>query len=325
MKEMPLVTVFIPVYNAEYYLKECIDSVLAQTYQKFEIVLVDDGSVDKSLEIMESYDDERIRVYQNDKNRGIPYTRNRGLKLARGKYIAFLDADDIAYPKRLELCVDFLEKHLEYRVVGGLCDYIIDGEIKKGSRQIKSFVKQDYSALFRSPLTNSSAMIDLGFIRQHHLNYDETCFVSQDYDFFVQCIQYTSIARLKDKLVCYRTGHNNITAASVKNNSEQRNAIIKQIRRKVFYNLKISIANEEYELFWNMLGEAAVITDKNQYKELTLLLEKILLQIPKESRNICREAMQRKLVMIISEMNGSKAEKIDCWKVTPKVLRKRNI
>ena len=98
----PQVTVFIPVYNRERYVGPAIDSILAQNFSDYELLLIDDGSTDLSLERMRAYTDPRVRIVCNKRNRGIPRTRNTGLQLARGKYIAMLDSDDLAHPKRLE-------------------------------------------------------------------------------------------------------------------------------------------------------------------------------------------------------------------------------
>ena len=104
----PTVTVFIPVYNREHYISEAIESILTQSFPNFELLLVDDGSTDRSVEVLRSYDDARIRVVCNEHNLGIPQTRNRGLELARGVYIALLDSDDQACPDRLIKQVAFL-------------------------------------------------------------------------------------------------------------------------------------------------------------------------------------------------------------------------
>src|SRR5690606_28917246 len=105
----PLVTVFMPVYNSEQYIREALESILNQTYQNLDILLVDDGSTDRSVEIIKSYQDTRIRLIQNEKNMGIPYTRNVGLKEAKGKYIAIMDSDDIAVSNRIERQIQYLE------------------------------------------------------------------------------------------------------------------------------------------------------------------------------------------------------------------------
>ena len=104
VKKKILVSVIIPTYNTEYYmLKQAIKSVLNQTYQEFEIILIDDKSDKYSdFTFLEKYQDNRIRFYQCDENRGLAYCINWGIELSRGKYIAKLDADDIALPRKLE-------------------------------------------------------------------------------------------------------------------------------------------------------------------------------------------------------------------------------
>jgi len=110
-KELPLVSIIIPVYNAQDYVGICIQSVLDQTYQNFEIICVSDGSTDKSIEIIRrlAYDEPRIQLIQIE-NHGQGYARNLALKRAQGKYILFLDADDFIEPITLDISVTRAEK-----------------------------------------------------------------------------------------------------------------------------------------------------------------------------------------------------------------------
>jgi len=127
MRQTPKVTVFIPVFNREDYICTAINSVLAQQYTDFEILVVDDGSSDRTVERIAAYTDPRVRVECNPANLGIPATRNRGLELARGEYIALLDSDDYAYPDRLHRQVDFLDRHPDIVQVGSGCT-LMDAE-----------------------------------------------------------------------------------------------------------------------------------------------------------------------------------------------------
>lgn len=110
VKEAPLVSVITPAYNAEFYLKDTIESVLAQTYQNFEHIIIDDGSTDRTAEVAQSFKDPRIK-YIHQKNSGQSTARNNGLVLAAGKYIALLDADDFFLPTKLFDQVAYLEAH----------------------------------------------------------------------------------------------------------------------------------------------------------------------------------------------------------------------
>lgn len=111
MHPQPLVSIIMPVYNGEKYLKEAIDSVLAQTYSHFELLLINDGSSDSSKEIILSYSDPRIRYIENERNIKLIATLNKGIRLAGGEYIARMDADDVCLPKRLEKQVQYLNRH----------------------------------------------------------------------------------------------------------------------------------------------------------------------------------------------------------------------
>lgn len=122
------VTVLMPVYNAEKYLAEAIDSVLMQSHKDFEFLIINDGSTDHSLEIINRYSDSRIRVI-TQKNGGVSAALNTGLKHATGEYIARFDADDVCYPTRIEEQYHFMRAHDEYVIVGADIDYIDkDGE-----------------------------------------------------------------------------------------------------------------------------------------------------------------------------------------------------
>lgn len=107
----PLISVIMPVYNAEKYLREAIDSILFQTYTNFELLLINDGSTDRSKDIILSYNDKRIRYIENETNLKLIATLNKGIDLATGEYIARMDADDISSTKRLETQMNYMLKH----------------------------------------------------------------------------------------------------------------------------------------------------------------------------------------------------------------------
>lgn len=114
MEKQKLVSIIVPVYNVEKFIRETLDCVRKQTYPHWELLLVEDGSQDKSIEVIEAYvketGDERIRMIQQPSNMGAARARNRGLQEARGRYIAYLDADDIWMPRKLELELAFMEE-----------------------------------------------------------------------------------------------------------------------------------------------------------------------------------------------------------------------
>lgn len=107
---MSLVSIIIPVYNAEKFIDKTIKSVINQTHFNWELILIDDGSTDRSFELISRYKEEkRINIIKNDRNLGVIKTRNKGIKIAKGKFIAFLDADDLWKPEKLKMQIEFME------------------------------------------------------------------------------------------------------------------------------------------------------------------------------------------------------------------------
>ncbi len=111
MKDMGLVSIVMPNYNCEKYIKKTIQSVLDQTYQNWELLFVDDCSTDSSIEIAKSFGDERIKIFVNEKNSGAAVSRNYALREARGRWIAFLDSDDLWHPEKIEKQLLFMESN----------------------------------------------------------------------------------------------------------------------------------------------------------------------------------------------------------------------
>lgn len=121
---MPTVSVIMSAFNAEAFLREAMDSILAQTFCDFELIVVDDASTDRTAEVLAEYSDSRIRVIRNPSNVGVGVARNRGLRLARGKYIAVHDADDASVPDRLAQQVAYFEAHPEVGLIGSTAFYV---------------------------------------------------------------------------------------------------------------------------------------------------------------------------------------------------------
>ncbi|MDO4378762.1 MAG: glycosyltransferase family A protein [Erysipelotrichia bacterium] len=135
----PKVSIIMGVYNEEKTIETCIDSIIAQTYQNWEFIICDDCSTDKTNKIIQNYADKdsRIVLIRNEKNMRLAASLNNCLKLAKGEYVARMDADDIALPERLKKQVDFLNKHPEYAVVGSAVK-VFDGEKVLFERRSKS-------------------------------------------------------------------------------------------------------------------------------------------------------------------------------------------
>ncbi len=133
----PCISVAIPVYNGERYLDQAISSILSQTFQDFELIVVNDGSVDRSDEIIRSYaDDPRLVYVANDSRMGVSFSMNRAIGLAKADVVARMDADDISVPERLEIQYRFLEEHPDIALVGSSVEFIDERGRSHGVRSV---------------------------------------------------------------------------------------------------------------------------------------------------------------------------------------------
>jgi glycosyltransferase involved in cell wall biosynthesis len=202
---LPRVTVFTPVHNRERTLRATIDSVLAQTYGDFELLLVDDGSKDKSIEIARSFSDPRVRLVVHEQNQGIPKTRNHGLELARGEFLAILDSDDLAAPTRLAYQVDFLVRHPEIAAVGSWLTRI-DAQGRSRGFIVRPTHPDDVRAhiLFVSCFKNPAMMARTAVLRR--FRYREEFVYCQDIDLWGRISEQHRLANLPRFLTRYRSG-----------------------------------------------------------------------------------------------------------------------
>lgn len=204
MEQNPRVTVLLSVFNDQDYIGEAIESVLGQTFKDFELLIVDDCSTDSTVEIIKGYSDPRIRLVVNDRNIDISRSLNKGLGLARGKYIARHDSDDISMPQRLERQVDFLDKNKDIAAVGARTEFIDEGGGHTGYWNQEVFPEDIFYALsYRCPLTSSSMTYDKGRIMSLG-GYDESSSHAEDYELFYRVSRTYKIYVIPEYLVKYR-------------------------------------------------------------------------------------------------------------------------
>lgn len=199
----PLVTVSMPAFNSEHYIAEAIESILSQTYKNFELIIVDDGSSDRTREIIKLYSDPRIVKIFSDQNRGLITTRNLIASIAKGKYLALLDADDRAFPERLQLQVDFLESNAAD--ICGADHWTLNqanGEMKRSKQR---HTDSDIRALLSicSPLCNPAIMGRLEIFKE--LPYKSSYMHAEDYCLWTEiALAGYRFANIERKLIVYR-------------------------------------------------------------------------------------------------------------------------
>lgn len=202
----PLVSVVMPTYNGERFLRPAIESILNQTFRDFELILIDDGSTDSTPRILAEYHDARLLVLTNEHNLGIAGATNRGLAAARGRYVALQDHDDISLPHRFQTQVDFLESHPDIALVGSAAKLIDENGAAYGDYvEPEDDVELKWEALFRCPINHTSVMVrrrvllDVG-----GYSTDTMLRVASDYDLLSRIVMRYRVANLSQPLVKWR-------------------------------------------------------------------------------------------------------------------------
>lgn len=199
----------MPVYNGEKYLKEAIISILNQTFINFEFIIVNDGSNDNSKNIILSFNDNRIIYIENKKNLKLIKTLNKGLKLAKGKYIARMDADDISMPNRFQEQFDFMEKNKGIVLCGS---YARKFGIDRGTFLVPNTDKEIREAFVtHSPFIHPSVIIRSSAIKKNKIIYNEKYLHAEDYKFWLELLNVGEAYNIKKVLLKYRTSKEQIS------------------------------------------------------------------------------------------------------------------
>jgi glycosyltransferase involved in cell wall biosynthesis len=203
--EKNFISIVIPTYNRASFLKEAIDSVLSQTYRNFELIVVDDGSTDDTPKLLSSYG-EKIKVIKKA-NKGPSAARNRGIKAAKGGWIAFLDSDDVWKPGKLEKQVQFIKDNPEVKICQTEEIWIRNGKRvnprKKHEMHSGWIYEQCLPLCIVSP---SSVMIHRDVFEKVGL-FDETMLACEDYDLWLRIAPHYPICLVREKLIVKQGGH----------------------------------------------------------------------------------------------------------------------
>ena len=219
------ISVTMPVFNAEKYLAESIESILNQSFRDFEFLIIDDSSTDHSLDIINRYrdTDNRIKVLQNKYAKGIVGASNTGLEASQGKYIARMDADDVSLPDRFEKQHRFMESHPEVGICGTWANAF--GQ-KTGLMKLPETDAEIRTALlFCCCMIHPTVMMRRDFLRAHQLSYREFFDTAQDYDLWARALDYTQFYNIPEMLLKYRVHETQISSARKADQEKERRKI----------------------------------------------------------------------------------------------------
>ena len=272
----PYITVVMPAFNAELYIKDSIESILNQSFTDFEFIIINDGSTDSTAQIIQTYKkkDNRIKIFQNQENKGLVYSLNNGLKMAKGKYIARMDADDISISHRFERQVSFMDSNPHIGVSSAWLKTIGD----KKEKVWKSPISHDEimaRLVFRNCIWHPVSIIRRDIIDLNHIRYNQDYLRAQDYHLWSRLIKITRTANIPEVLLHYRIHEKQQTKKSkdIKNIREellspllkrQLKPIEKEKHSKLFCEKAVH-TQEEFEEIKKWIDFLKIENKKNQY------------------------------------------------------------
>lgn len=265
-----LVSVIMANYQTKIeYLREAIDSILNQTYRNFELIIIDDCSQDESVEYIKTINDNRVKLLINEINSGPAVARNKGLDIAKGKYIAIMDSDDISLPTRLDKQVAYMENHPEIVVCGAWFEkFGVENTIRKPI--MDDFELYRCQLLFSNTpntLCHSTAMIRKSVLDYYGIRYDQSLPKAQDYGMWVVCSKFAKINVIKEVLLRYRTHPKQISIDCVK----EQMVLADLISRRQLQELGIDYCEEENKWRYDL------VKTKNEYLCFFSWIERIKL------------------------------------------------
>lgn len=293
------ISIIMPVYNGEKYLKEAIESILNQTFKNFELIIINDGSSDQSKNIIENFLDKRIKNLENKTNRGLIYSLNYGISKAKGKYIARMDADDISHLNRLEIQFNYLEKNKDIFFLGSQVEKVYSKTEKiKLSRLRTAYSDIKTDLLFANPFIHPTLMFRQEIFSENY--YEEGLNGAEDFGLWQDLIYKYKGINLPNVLLKYRILETGITKTYDKKIYEKLE-VHKKIYQKSLKNISINLTEEELEIYTRACIGIPFEKENNNKKFLILkeILIKILKNYPEKNKILKKLILKRYLITCI--------------------------
>ena len=269
--DKPKISVLMPVYNGDQFLDKSIKSILNQTFNNFEYIIINDGSTDDSLRIIESYKDRRMKIISYSNNMGIAFALNNGLSVAKGDYIARQDQDDISYPDRFMLQIEYLENN-DVDLVD--TNFIF---IDENDKYLQDYEKRYFnpdetlSHLFFYEMVHASIMCKRSLFTEHNIQYRKR--PTEDYDLFIRLAKAGMKAgRLDQKLIKQRKHPNSMCGSDWDNIKKD----IDIMRNEFVQDLGIEPTDFERKLHIAFIEQNLSVLNKYQFREVLCWANKII-------------------------------------------------
>lgn len=210
---IPALSVIMPIYNVELYIGKAIDSVLYQTFEDFEFIIIDDGSTDKTYDIISAYHDKRIIIIRNQINKGLAKCLNQGFLIAKAEYIIRMDGDDICKPERFSKQIQFMLEHPNLGISGTYMDLIDEQGKLLGKQQKPVGFKNIMVKLFfgNTSLAHPSIIVRKKLLDINYLRYDCAFRYAEDFDLYCRSSLYVVLDNYPEYLIQYRIHPNSVS------------------------------------------------------------------------------------------------------------------
>lgn len=261
------ISVLMSVFNTnEQYLREAIESILKQSFGDYEFIIFNDCSDEKTTDILREYKDSRIRLVENDENRGLTKNLNTGIMMARGKYIARMDADDISLPNRFAVQYSYMERHPDIGILGG--PIVSDGMKSAYWRYFHQEWRRVFFLFGNFGICHPTAFFRADFLKENNIFYNENYDKAQDYELWTRLLRIGNIAVCKETVLYYRQHDGQISGNGIA--GARQNELSMQIRRNLFAELIPHASDKEYGQLVDMNAEILSARD------LSLLFQRII-------------------------------------------------
>jgi len=247
MNQSPKISVLMPAYNAEKYIGDAIESILNQSFTDFEFIIIDDCSTDCTWEIIQEYakKDERIVSVKNNENLKISKTLNRGIRLAKGKYIARMDADDWSYPDRLQKQIKYMDSNPQVGISGGSME-VCDNNLKKISSRTYNLKDEEIRKnIFRySPFSHPLVIYRSDIIK--NINYNTYLYDAEDYDLYFRIGLEGKFGNIKDNLLKLRVNSQSVSQTNA--SRQEKLTLFIRLKAIIEYAYKPTLIDIAYSL-----------------------------------------------------------------------------
>jgi glycosyltransferase involved in cell wall biosynthesis len=283
------VSVILPAYNAGPYIAEAIASILSQTYTNFELIIINDCSIDNTEEQILSFTDKRIVYTKNEENRGLIFNLNKGIELSKGKYLVRMDADDISLPDRIATQVEFMENHSEIGVSGTWFQSF--GAINSISRYEENDDAIKLQMLFHCRFCHPSVIIRKQVLTDNNFQFSTEYHHAEDYELWARIGFKTQFANIQKVLLKYRVHANSVTfkyAEIQRSNSDK-------VIQYLFGKIGVDISAEIIPL-WIKFCYVEFNLSINELKQIEKLIV-ALINANKASKYVSNKALEQFLVI----------------------------